>query len=136
PWVSRLPGRLIHVNVFGCGVFAAVSGSSAATAATVGQMSLPELEGRGYPSGISIGSLAASGTLGLLIPPSIILIVYGVSVNVSIGRLFLAGVIPGVCLIILFMGYIICWSLLNPSKTPAPEPQLSLREGLDRKSVV
>src|SRR5699024_8538244 len=117
---------------FACGIFAAVSGSSAATAATVGKMSLPELDSRGYDKTLSIGSLAVSGTLGLLIPPSIILIVYGVTVNVSIGRLFLAGVIPGVCLIILFMGYIICWSLLNPSKTPAPEPQLSLREGLYR----
>ena len=132
PWVSRLPGRLIHVNVFGCGVFAAVSGSSAATAATVGQMSLPELEGRGYPSGISIGSLAASGTLGLLIPPSIILIVYGVSVNVSIGRLFLAGVIPGIVLMSLFIGYIAIWSLLNPSKMPPKEDHLPLREALSR----
>src|SRR5690625_5237657 len=132
PWVSRLPGRLIHVNVFGCGVFAAVSGSSAATAATVGQMSLPELESRGYPSGISIGSLAASGTLGLLIPPSIILIVYGVSVNVSIGRLFLAGVIPGIVLMSLFIGYIAIWSLLNPSRMPPKEDHLPLREALSR----
>src|SRR5690606_33706184 len=95
PWVNRLPGRLLHVNVIGCGIFAAVSGSSAATAATVGKMSLPELKRRGYDEKLSIGSLASSGTLGLLIPPSIILIVYGVSANVSIARLFLAGVVPG-----------------------------------------
>lgn len=132
PWVTRLPGRLLHVNVLGSGIFAAVSGSSAATAATVGQMSLPELKERGYHEPISIGSLAASGTLGLLIPPSIILIVYGVSVNVSIGRLFLAGVVPGIVLMGLFAGYIVVWSLLNPNKMPPREPKLPLREALGR----
>ncbi len=132
PWVGRLPGRLVHVNVLGCGIFAAVSGSSAATAATVGQMSLPELEKRGYNRRLSIGSLAASGTLGLLIPPSIILIVYGVSANVSIGRLFLAGVIPGLVLMGLFVGYIIIWSLLHRDQMPPPEPHLPLREALKR----
>lgn len=132
PWVNRLPGRLTHVNVLGCGIFAAVSGSSAATAATVGQMSLPELDKRGYNNSLSIGSLAASGTLGLLIPPSIILIVYGVSVNVSIGRLFLAGVIPGLVLMGLFVGYIVIWSLMNRSKMPPPEPALPWREALYR----
>jgi len=132
PWVNRLPGRLTHVNVLGCGIFAAVSGSSAATAATVGQMSLPELDKRGYDNSLSIGSLAASGTLGLLIPPSIILIVYGVSVNVSIGRLFLAGVIPGLVLMGLFVGYIAVWSLINRSKMPPPEPALPWREALYR----
>ncbi len=130
PWVGKLPGRLLHVNVIGCGIFAAVSGSSAATAATVGQMSLPELKRRGYHEFMSIGSLAASGTLGLLIPPSIILIVYGVSVNVSIGRLFLAGVLPGIFLMGLFTGYIALWSLLNRKKMPPPEPTLSLKESL------
>jgi tripartite ATP-independent transporter DctM subunit len=132
PWVGRLPGRLVHVNVLGCGIFAAVSGSSAATAATVGQMALPELERRGYDRSLSIGSLAASGTLGLLIPPSIILIVYGVSVNVSIGRLFLAGVIPGIVLMGLFVGYIMIWSLFNRDKMPPPEARLPLREALRR----
>lgn len=132
PWVNRLPGRLTHVNVLGCGIFAAVSGSSAATAATVGQMSLPELDKRGYNNALSIGSLAASGTLGLLIPPSIILIVYGVSVNVSIGRLFLAGVIPGLVLMGLFAGYIIIWALMNRNKMPPPEPALPWREALYR----
>ena len=110
PWTTRLPGRLIHVNVIGCGIFAAVSGSSAATAATVGQMSLPELKRRGYHEPTSIGSLAASGTLGLLIPPSIIMIVYGVSANVSIARLFLAGVLPGLMMMALFMAYIMIWA--------------------------
>ncbi len=132
PWVNRLPGRLLHVNVIGCGIFAAVSGSSAATAATVGQMSLPELKRRGYPEPISIGSLAASGTLGLLIPPSIIMIVYGVSANVSIARLFLAGVIPGLLVIGLFMAYIAIWSLLNKSKMPPPDTGLSFVEKFSR----
>ncbi len=128
PWTTRLPGRLIHVNVIGCGIFAAVSGSSAATAATVGQMSLPELKRRGYPEPISIGSLAASGTLGLLIPPSIIMIVYGVSANVSIARLFLAGVLPGLMMMALFMSYIAVWAVLNREKMPAPEPVLPFAE--------
>jgi len=122
PWTRKLPGRLLHVNVIGCGIFAAVSGSSAATAATVGQMSLPELKRRGYAEPISIGSLAASGTLGLLIPPSIIMIVYGVSANVSIARLFLAGVLPGIMMMALFMGYIMIWAALNKNKVPPPEP--------------
>jgi tripartite ATP-independent transporter DctM subunit len=132
PWVARLPGRLLHVNVIGCGIFAAVSGSSAATAATVGQMSLPELKQRGYNESMSIGSLAASGTLGLLIPPSIILIVYGVSVNVSIGRLFLAGVLPGLLLVCLFASYIAAWALFNKEKMPPLEPRLAWREALGR----
>lgn len=132
PWVGKLPGRLLHVNVVGSGIFAAVSGSSAATAATVGQMSLPELNRRGYNEHMSIGSLAASGTLGLLIPPSIILIVYGVSVNVSIGKLFLAGVVPGILLICLFSGYIALWSVLNRDKMPPVEPKLPLRDAIIR----
>ncbi|MGD9846565.1 MAG: TRAP transporter large permease [Variibacter sp.] len=132
PWVTRLPGRLLHVNVIGCGIFAAVSGSSAATAATVGQMSLPELKRRGYAEPISIGSLAASGTLGLLIPPSIIMIVYGVSANVSIARLFLAGVIPGLLVIAMFMSYIAIWALLNREKMPPADAGLSWAEKLGR----
>ena len=130
PWVGKLPGRLVHVNVFASGIFAAVSGSSAATAATVGQMSLPELKKRGYADGISVGSLAASGTLGLLIPPSIILIVYGVSVNVSIGRLFLAGVFPGILLMLLFISYIAIWSVFNRDKMPASDLAFNLREAV------
>ena len=132
PWTNRLPGRLVHVNVIGCGIFAAVSGSSAATAATVGQMSMPELKSRGYDDKIAIGSLAASGTLGLLIPPSIIMIVYGVSANVSISRLFLAGVFPGLLIMALFMAYIMIWALLNKDKMPPPEPVLPLLEKIKR----
>jgi C4-dicarboxylate transporter, DctM subunit len=119
PWVERLPGRLLHVNVFGCGIFAAVSGSSAATAATIGRISLPELKSRGYPESLALGSLAGSGTLGLLIPPSIIMIVYGVAAQVSVARLFIAGVLPGLLLVTLFSGYIMLWSLLNKQRIPA-----------------
>ncbi len=114
PWMQGLPGRLLHVNVVGCAIFAAVSGSSAATCATIGKMSLPELKRRGYPDGISIGSLAGAGTLGLLIPPSIIMIVYGVSAEVSIAQLFIAGVVPGILLALLFSGYLVYWALRNP----------------------
>ena len=128
PWVERLPGRLMHVNVIGCGIFAAVSGSSAATAATVGKMSLPALLERGYHKPLAIGSLAGSGTLGLLIPPSIIMIVYGVAAEVSIVRLFIAGVVPGLMLVALFSGYIVIWSMLNPGKTPPPGPRLPFRQ--------
>ena len=136
PWTTRLPGRLIHVNVIGCGIFAAVSGSSAATAATVGQMSLPELKRRGYDESISIGSLASSGTLGLLIPPSIILIVYGVSANVSISRLFLAGVVPGLMVMALFMAYIMAWAVLNKERMPAAEPPLPFLETFKRQHLL
>ena len=115
PWMQALPGRLLHVNVVGCAIFAAVSGSSAATCATIGKMSLPELARRGYPDGIAIGSLAGAGTLGLLIPPSIIMIVYGVSADVSIAQLFIAGVLPGILLALLFSGYLVVWALLQPA---------------------
>jgi C4-dicarboxylate transporter DctM subunit len=128
PWVGRLPGRLMHVNVLGCGIFAAVSGSSAATAATIGRISLPELKRRGYPEPISLGSLAGSGTLGLLIPPSIIMIVYGVAAQVSVARLFIAGILPGLMMLALFSGYIALWSMLNRSKLPPPEPSMSFGE--------
>jgi tripartite ATP-independent transporter DctM subunit len=124
PWVQRLPGRLMHVNVIGCGIFAAVSGSSAATAATIGKMSLPALLSRGYHAPMAIGSLAGAGTLGLLIPPSIVMIVYGVAAEVSIVRLFIAGLIPGVMLMVLFSGYIVIWSLLNPKLTPPADPPM------------
>lgn len=126
PWLERLPGRLLHVNVVGCTIFAAISGSSAATCATIGKMTLPELKQRGYPDNISVGTLAGAGTLGLLIPPSIIMIVYGVAANVSISKLFLAGVVPGLLLAVLFMGYIAIWALLNKDKVPAPDSSMSL----------
>ena len=130
PWLNRLPGRLLHVNILGCGVFAAVSGSSAATAATIGKMSIPELDRRGYDPIMSIGTLAGSGTLGLLIPPSIILIVYGVATEQSIARLFIAGVLPGMMLVGLFMGYVALWSLLNPKAVPPADADMSFRERL------
>jgi C4-dicarboxylate transporter, DctM subunit len=128
PWLSRLPGRLLHTNIIGCTLFAAVSGSSAATCATIGKMTLPELARRGYPESMTIGTLAGAGTLGLLIPPSIIMIVYGVTAEVSITRLFIAGVVPGMLLAGLFMAYTIIWSLLNPGRIPAPDGTMSLRE--------
>jgi tripartite ATP-independent transporter DctM subunit len=123
PWMQRLPGRLLHVNVVGCTIFAAVSGSSAATCATIGRIALPELLKRGYDERMAIGTLAGSGTLGLLIPPSIIMIVYAAATDQSIARLFIAGVIPGVMLALLFMGFIIVWALLYRSRMPPPEPK-------------
>jgi len=126
PWMQRLPGRLLHTNVIGCAIFAAVSGSSAATCATIGKMSLPELARRGYPDGISIGSLAGAGTLGLLIPPSIIMIVYGVTADVSIAELFIAGVVPGVLLAALFSGYLVVWAWRHPQQVPPPDAPMSL----------
>jgi C4-dicarboxylate transporter DctM subunit len=130
PWLHRLPGRLLHTNILGSTLFAAVSGSSAATCATVGKMTLPELRRRGYPDSMSLGTLAGASTLGLLIPPSIIMIVYGVTANVSIARLFVAGVIPGLLLAVLFMGYVIAWSMLHPQAIPDDGEQLPLRAKL------
>ena len=130
PWMNALPGRLLHTNVIGCAIFAAVSGSSAATCATIGKMTLPELGKRGYPEDKVIGTLAGAGTLGLLIPPSIIMIVYGVSAEVSIAQLFIAGVLPGILLALLFMGYIAVWALLNPSQVPPPDRSTTLAEKL------
>jgi len=131
PWLSKLPGQLLHVNILSCGIFAAVSGSSAATAATIGRMTLPELSKRGYDEKMAIGTLAGSGTLGLLIPPSIILIVYGVSAEVSIARLFLAGALPGLVLILLFMAFTITWTLFNKkAKNITDERQYSISEKL------
>ncbi len=124
PWLGWLPGRLIHVNIIGCAIFAAVSGSSAATAATIGRMSLPELDKRGYDRKLAIGTLAGSSTLGFLIPPSIILIVYGVATEQSIARLFIAGVLPGLMLVVLFMGFVIVWALLHPKQIPPAEPAI------------
>ena len=130
PWVTWLPGRLLHTNVIGCAIFAAVSGSSAATCATIGKMTLPELGKRGYPEDITIGSLAGAGTLGLLIPPSIIMIVYGVAADVSIAKLFIAGVLPGILLAALFSGYLMVWAMMNPGKVPRPDRVLSFSEKL------
>ncbi len=118
PWMQKLPGGLIHVNIVGCALFAAISGSSAATVATVGKMSIPELRKRKYPEKILLGSLAGSGTLGLLIPPSIILIIYGVAVQESIAKLFIAGIIPGIMIALIFMSYVIIWSLINKKIMP------------------
>ncbi len=131
PWLRRVPGRLLHVNILGCTIFAAVSGSSAATAATIGRMTLGELEKRNYPKKMMIGTLAGSGTLGFLIPPSIILIVYGVSAEVSIARLFIAGVLPGLMLVVLFMGYTALWSILNADQIPDDDtPSMPLKQKL------
>ena len=130
PWVQSLPGRLLHTNVVGCTIFAAVSGSSAATCATIGKMTLPELKRRGYPDDIVIGTLAGAGTLGLLIPPSIIMIVYGVTAEVSISRLFIAGVLPGLLLAALFSGYIALWALANPGKVPVADRTFTFMEKL------
>jgi len=125
PWMQALPGRLLHTNVVGCAIFAAVSGSSAATCATIGKMTLPELKRRGYPEAMTIGTLAGAGTLGLLIPPSIIMIVYGVAADVSISDLFIAGVIPGILLAALFSGYIVIWSLRHPDLIPPRDAPMS-----------
>ena len=130
PWLSKIPGRLLHTNIIGCTIFAAVSGSSAATCATIGKMTLPELKKRGYPEDMTIGSLAGAGTLGLLIPPSIIMIVYGVTAEVSITKLFIAGVIPGLMLAGMFMGYTIIWALANPGKIPPADARMSFGEKL------
>jgi C4-dicarboxylate transporter DctM subunit len=130
PWLERLPGRLLHTNIIGCTIFAAVSGSSTATCATIGKMTLPELARRGYPEGITVGTLAGAGTLGLLIPPSIIMIVYGVTANVSIAQLFIAGVVPGLLLALLFSGYIVVWALAHPRAIPADTARTTIAQKL------
>ena len=132
PWMQKLPGGLIHVNIVGCALFAAISGSSAATVATVGKMSIPELRKRNYPEKILLGSLAGSGTLGLLIPPSIILIIYGVTVQESIAKLFIAGIIPGIMIAIIFMLYVIVWSLINKKIMPEFYENFSFLEKVKR----
>ncbi len=132
PWMQKLPGGLIHVNVVGCALFAAISGSSAATVATVGKMSIPELRKRNYPEKILLGSLAGSGTLGLLIPPSIILIIYGVAVQESIAKLFIAGIIPGIMIALIFMSYVIIWSLINKKEMPKILEEYSFSEKVKR----
>ena len=130
PWLARLPGGLVHTNIVGCTVFAAVSGSSAATLTTVGKMSIPELRARDYPEHIVIGTLAGAATLGLMIPPSLALIVYGVTVNESITQLFFAGVFPGLCLALMFMGYVAIFSRLSGSWNPKQETGMSFADKL------
>jgi len=134
PWMQALPGRLLHTNVVGCAIFAAVSGSSAATCATIGKMTLPELQRRGYPDDIVIGTLSGSGTLGLLIPPSIIMIVYGVAADVSIAQLFIAGVLPGLMLAGLFSGYIVVWALRHPDQIPPRDAPMSFMQKIQASS--
>ena len=130
PWLNWLPGRLMHVNVVACGVFGSVSGSSAATTATVAKIALPELKKRGYDEMVSLGSLAGAGTLGILIPPSIMMVIYAVQANELIIQIFLAGFLPGLLVMALYSGYIVLWSLANPDKTPPAEPPMAFREKL------
>ncbi|MGL4637886.1 MAG: TRAP transporter large permease [Beijerinckiaceae bacterium] len=128
PWLNRIPGRLMHVNVLACGLFGSVSGSSAATTATVAKIALPELKKRGYNEKMALGSLAGAGTLGILIPPSIIMVVYAVAANVSIIQIFLAGFIPGLLVMGLYSGYIAIWHIINKDQAPPPEPKMTFRE--------
>jgi tripartite ATP-independent transporter DctM subunit len=130
PWLGWLPGRLMHVNVLGCGIFGSVSGSSAATCATIAKIALPELKKRGYDEMVSLGSLAGAGTLGILLPPSIMMVVYAVAANVSIIQIFLAGFLPGLLVMALYSGYIVVWALLNPKKQPPRDPPMSFRAKL------
>ena len=128
PWLNWIPGRLLHVNVLACGIFGSVSGSSAATCATVAKIALPELKKRGYDEKVSLGSLAGAGTLGILIPPSITMVVYAVAANVSIIQIFLAGFLPGLLVMVLYSGYIAAWSLANPHKSPPADPPMTFRQ--------
>ncbi|WP_305989154.1 TRAP transporter large permease [Roseibium sp. MMSF_3544] len=130
PWMQRLPGGLVHVNIVGCTIFAAVSGSSAATLTTVGKMSIPELRKRGYPEYMTIGTLTGAATLGLMIPPSLTLIVYGVAVEQSISKLFMAGILPGIVLAGMFMAYVAGWSFLRPKEVPTIANRMSFSEKL------
>lgn len=128
PWMARLPGGLVHTNIVGCTVFAAVSGSSAATLTTVGKMSIPELRKRNYPEPMIIGTLAGAATLGLMIPPSLTLIVYGVTINESITKLFFAGILPGLVLAAMFMGFVAIYSRISGNWDPEAEPPLSFSQ--------
>jgi tripartite ATP-independent transporter DctM subunit len=130
PWVSRLPGGLLHVNNVGSGIFAAVSGSSAVTAATIGRISLPELRGRGYPDRLAVGTLAGAATLGFLIPPSIPLIVYGVGAEVSVARLFIAGLVPAAIILSSFMVLTGIWSIIRKSDMPTETESYGFRDKL------
>jgi tripartite ATP-independent transporter DctM subunit len=134
PWLNRIPGRLMHVNVLACGIFGSVSGSSAATCATVAKIALPELKKRGYDEMVSLGSLAGAGTLGILIPPSIMMVVYAVAANVSIIQIFLAGFLPGLLVMALYSGYIAVWSLAHPHRTPPPDPPMPFRKKLSESA--
>ena len=126
PWLSRVPGRLMHTTILGCGIFGSVSGSSAATCATIAKVALPELERRGYDRNLALGSLAAAGGLGILIPPSITMVVYAVAADASVIRLFLAGFLPGLLLMGLFSAYIAWWSLQHPNQVPPPDAPMNL----------
>ncbi|PCJ83294.1 MAG: C4-dicarboxylate ABC transporter permease [Hyphomicrobiales bacterium] len=128
PWMAKLPGGLLHTNIVGCTVFAAVSGSSAATLTTVGKMSIPELRRRNYPENMVIGTLAGASTLGLMIPPSLTLIVYGVTINESITKLFIAGIFPGLVLALMFMAYTGLYSVFAKDYNPIFDPPMSLME--------
>lgn len=130
PWLRQIPGRLLHVNVIGSGIFAAATGSSTATAVTIGRITIPELRKRGYDDRMLLGSLAGTGTLGMMIPPSIIMIVYGVAANVSVARMFIAGILPGLVLVVLFSFCIMVYAKLNPSAIPTADAPLSFREKL------
>ncbi len=130
PWLNRVPGRLMHTTILGCGVFGSVSGSSAATCATIAKVALPELVKRGYSEKLAIGSLATAGTLGILIPPSITMVVYAVAADASIIRIFLAGFLPGLLLMLLFSGYIGWWSLRHPDQVPPADPPMSFVQKL------
>src|SRR5688572_30888963 len=136
PWLNRIPGRLMHTTILGCGIFGSVSGSSAATCATISKVALPELMRRGYDEKTALGSLATAGTLGILLPPSIIMVVYAVAAEVSIIKVFLAGFIPGAILTALFSGYIIVWALLNPSKTPRDTLRYTFVERLRKTKLL
>ncbi len=130
PWMARLPGGLVHTNIVGCTVFAAVSGSSAATLSTVGKMSIPELRRRNYPERMVIGTLAGAATLGLMIPPSLTLIVYGVTINESISKLFFAGIIPGIVLAAMFMAFVAITSRVSQGWAPKQDPVMSFGQKL------
>jgi C4-dicarboxylate transporter, DctM subunit len=130
PWLSSVPGRLLHINVVACSLFAAVSGSSAATTATVGQITLKELSKRGYDRQLALGSLAGAGTLGFLIPPSMIMIIYGFLSDTSIGKLFIGGIIPGLTLASFYIIYIISRGIANPSIMPSDIRSYTLKEKL------
>ena len=132
PWLNRVPGRLMHTTILGCGIFGSVSGSSAATCATISKVALPELKRRGYDEKLALGALATAGTLGILIPPSITMVVYAVAADASIIRIFLAGFLPGFLLMGLFSGYIAWWSIRNPDKVPAADPPTTFVDKLKK----
>ncbi|MET0312599.1 MAG: TRAP transporter large permease subunit, partial [Burkholderiaceae bacterium] len=134
PWLNRIPGRLMHTTILGCGIFGSVSGSSAATCATISKVALPELQRRGYDEKLALGALATAGTLGILIPPSITMVVYAVAADASIIRIFLAGFLPGLLLMALFSGYIAWWSIRHKDQMPPPEPPTTFMEKM-RKSA-